>query len=72
MIELTEEEFKSNPDKYTTQMAYIVNPSVAAQRRIIKIREEVEAEGGEFRLEEFLLDENNRKRFKYCYLQETL
>jgi len=53
-------------------MAYIVNPSVAAQRRIIKMREEVEAEGGEFRLEEFLLDENNRKRFKYCYLQETL
>ena len=53
-------------------MSYIVNPSVAAQRSIIKIRSEVEAEGGEFRLEEFLLDETNRKRFKYCYLQETL
>ena len=53
-------------------MAWIVNPRVAAARRIIKVREEVEAEGNEFRLEEFLLDPHNRKRFKYCYLQETL
>ena len=53
-------------------MAYILKPSNAAARRVIQIREEVEAEGGEFRLEEFLLDTDTRKRFKYCYLQETL
>jgi|TARA_B100000035_G_scaffold22278_1_gene17667 hypothetical protein len=47
-------------------MGWVVKSSVAAQRRIIKFKEEKE----DFKLDEFLLTEAGRREFNYCYLEQ--
>ena len=46
-------------------MGWVVKSSVAAQRRIIKLKEEKE----DFKLDEFLETDAGRREFNYCYLE---
>ena len=47
-------------------MSWVVKASRAAQQRIITMQNRET----DFKLEEFLLTHENRKKFHYCYLQQ--
>mgnify|MGYP001361268214 FL=1 len=47
-------------------MSWVVKANRAAQQRIITMQNQET----DFKLEEFLLTHENRKKFHYCYLQQ--